>query len=142
MEITRNRIEKENDYRKLQSFGRTFRKDGHKLVLNAPEDELKARLLNIFDEFYNVSEPVPEVEEITDIVEEAITEVETEPEPLPEPKAKKQKADLYVARIGYKDWASKWSFTPGMDKPKALPKKLTQGLKNALANRIIMLYEE
>ena len=138
MEIARNQIENEKNYRTLQGIGRKFRKDNHKLVLNAPEDELKARLLNIFDEHYNVSEPVSDVEGITDIVEEAITEVETEPEPLPEPKAKKQKADLYVARIGYKDWASKWSFTPGMDKPKALPKKLTQGLKNALANRIII----
>jgi len=140
MEITRNQIENEKNYRTLQGFGREFRKDGHKLVLNAPEDELKARLLNIFDEFYNVSEPVPEVEEITDIVEEAITEVEVKPEPVPE--VKKPKGDLYIARIGYKDLASGWKFTPGMDKPKALPKKLTPGLENALANKIIMLYEE
>ncbi|MHA1136520.1 MAG: hypothetical protein ACTSSE_08540 [Candidatus Thorarchaeota archaeon] len=155
MEITREQIENEENYRKLQDIGRTFKEDGHKLVLNAREDELKMRLLVIFDESYalgeteteDIVEDIPEpdegsVEDVTDIVDEAINdaieEIETEDivEDIPEPDE-----DLFIAPRAYNDWASGWSFTPGMDKPKALPDELTPGLENALKTGKIIPYE-
>ena len=150
MDITRKDIEDEPNYKKLQAIGRAFRKEGHKLVLNAPEDDLKARLLNIFDNHY-VSEDVAEE------IEEAISEVD-DPEPAviilpvtdeqlenpPEelvPEVDTPKEKLYIAPRFYKDWASGWSFTPGMDEPKALPDTLTPGLENALKTKKIIPYE-
>lgn len=140
MEITRKQIEKEKDYRKLQGIGRSFKANGHKLVLNAKEPELKKRLLYIFDEHYAVPvepEPEPMAEDVTEVVEEAIAEAE----PEPEPKIETPKGQLYIAPRYYRDWASGWSFTPGMDEPKPLPDKLTPGLENALKTKKIILYE-
>lgn len=136
MEITRNQIEDEENYKKLQKIGRAFRKEGHKLVLNAPEDELKKRLLVIFDESYSKdveTEPEPVVEP-----EVILT---PEPEPVVESKPKESDGDLYFAPVAYKDLASGWQFRPGMDKPKPLPKELTPGLKNAIKAKRIIPFE-
>lgn len=156
MDITRNQIEDEENYKVLQKIGRAFRKDEHKLVLNAPEDELKKRLLVIFDEHYSKdvesepepkeseddlddnSEPTPEPD--VEVVEPEVI-LTPEPEPVVESKPKESDGDLYFAPTAYKDWASGWQFTPGMDKPKPLPKKLTPGLKNAIKTKRIRPYE-
>ena len=144
MDITRKDIENEPNYKKLQAIGRAFRKEGHKLVLNAPEDDLKARLLNIFDNHYAVSEDVVEEKE------EAISEVIDEPDSKSEvvevadvgtDAIESHKEQLYIAPRFYRDWASGWTFTPGMDEPKALPDTLTPGLENALKNKKIIPFE-
>jgi len=138
MEITRNQIDNEENYRTLQEIGRAYKAEGHKLVLNAKEPELKKRLLYIFDNHYaEVPEPEPEPVDITEAVEDEIEEAVSEPEPDVE----KPTGDLYIAPRAYKDWASKWSFTPGMDKPKPLPDTLTPGLENAIKTKKIIPYE-
>lgn len=139
MDITRNDIEDEENYKKLQAIGRAYRKEGHKLVLNAPEDELKQRLLVIFDEHYSKEQRDDPPDDVTDVVDEVVADVVADVEP--EPDAVDPKENLYIAPRFYKDWASGWTFTPGMDEPKALPDTLTPGLKNALKAGKIIPYE-
>jgi len=166
--VTRNQIEKETDYKKLQAFGRAYRKEGHELVLNAPEKELKVRLLEIFDECESKAkseaakedsvelgaENAPEeqakpqeaevnapTEEEEELGEELLKEAEKELVPAKEEK-KEKKEKLYFSKSRYQDWTSKWSFDPHSDKPKPLPKKLTEGLRNAIKTGRILEYKE
>ena len=146
-EITRAQIEDEENYRKLQEIGRAYREDGHKLVLSAKESELKKRLLVIFDETQKTADEVTQAdEEITELgedeskaideaVEELVAEVEEETEPTPT-------GDLYKSDRAYADWESGWSFDPRYDTAKALPEKLTAGLKNAIKTKRIYLHKK
>lgn len=141
MEITRNQIETEENYKKLQAIGRAYRKDGHKLVLNAPEDDLRARLLNIYDNHYAVNEPEAELPPVIIDMPTSGPKPEVVEDADPEPDAVVPKEKLYITLRAFRDWASGWSFTPGMDEPKPLPKKLTPGLKSSLKDRTIIPYD-
>jgi len=60
--MDRNQIEDEKDYRKLQAIGKDFEKDGHDVKLNAPKEELRVELLEIFDKEYAKDEAEEEAE--------------------------------------------------------------------------------
>lgn len=74
MKLTREDIEKEEDYTTLKNIGRAFRQDGHVVPLKVTEVELKKNLLSIFDENYA---EVEEVEEEATTGEEASTDEES-----------------------------------------------------------------
>ena len=144
MKYTRKEIDKELDYRKLQKIGRAFEADGHDVKLNAKRNVLRAILLRIYDANYAKADE----EKALGVVDDVLAEP-PKPEPIPEPvveskpvvEPSKSDVKLYIAPRAYKDWASKWSFTPGMDKPKPLPGTLTPGLENAIKNKKIIPYE-
>jgi hypothetical protein len=158
--MDRQTIEAEDDYEKLKAIAKDFQKDGHKIKLNVSKPILKAKLLSVFDEHYTSSEEEIESAPEEDIIElgeeenepaiqadaseaEEEEKVEEKPEPIPEPKPEpKAKGEkLFYAPKGYHDWETDWKYTPG-EKPKALPKKLSDALRNALKTGRILEYNE
>lgn len=152
MKHTRDEIESEESYRKLQAIGKEFRADGHEITLSAPEKDLKKRLLYLFDEHYakqetaeieneKVDDETETVDEVEEVVEETIDETtddeaeEKSPDPYDNLK-------LYYSTMMYRDWESGWSYDPKVDKPKSLPEKLSHGLKHALETKRIKRYVE
>jgi len=138
--ITRDKIEQEEDYKKLQAIGKDFEADGHGVKLNASKADLKAELLKIFDEHYAEQ---GEDEEADDIVDEAVEKADAEatelgeddesqeeaeegveeaaeeqPDPAPEPEddesadeEEQPKQELWVARQGrYKLWTGEGEY--------------------------------
>ena len=127
---SRIEIEAETNHGKLKTIGREMEADGHKVKLNASTNNMRKEILGIYDKHY-----------ITE--EEKAQPAPPEPEePAVKPKESTPKRGRYVANVAYKDWASGWSFTPGMDKPKPLPKELSQGLKDAIKDKNIVPFYE
>ena len=135
MEITRNQIVEEKDFKNLKVIGKAFREDGHVVALNVSEEKLKEKLLEIFDANYAIEAKEENIEKVEEAKEENNEEAKEIAESIVEETKSADPYDnskLYYTLAEYNDWESGWTYNPATDEPKELPKKLSEGLKNAL----------
>ena len=137
--MTRKQIKDENDFKQLKIIGKQFRELGYVVALNTSVENLKEALLAIFDEYQKTEKDTKENIEETEsfqpqqVQEEIIEKPEKSADPYDNSK-------LYITKVLYNDWESGWSFNPETDEPKALPKKLSHGLKAALESKRIVRF--
>jgi hypothetical protein len=133
-QVSRKQIESEQDYNTLKDIGRAFKEDGHNVKLNLGADKLRLELLKVYDEHYSEEEEIIDDEEAPEEVEEDSVEEEASTEaPMEKSADPYDNSKLYHTTVEYNDWETGWSFNPATDKPKPLPEKLSEALKNGLA---------
>lgn len=129
MEYTRRQLEKLG-YTKLQEVAAMMERELRiDIKRNLPKEQLRAAVLKVFDESYDLPKgPSPKTTEPVKVITE-----KKEGEKITQPII--EESPLYVARVWHEDWESKWSYKPG-EKPKPI-ERMTEGLKAAIADGTI-----